>query len=388
MVKRTSLPQDHILPRRERKLVALVMEPSRLVRDEALARGWQMVNLFYSPLPEGIVPVGALCDALPDQSSIVQLRRLGLPVVRIGKLPHPDDDKVPAVLPDFVAEGFLAAEHFFERGFRNVGYFGRDPWSDAQALFEGFRQRSEELGMICHLHQLKENLKDSREERTKRKRSEFIRWIRNVPKPLGLLSQGDWIAAVQCTWSVEAGLDVPSDVAVLAGRSSDEICESTLPTLSCIAPDEKRRVMEACDLLEKMMAGASGPKDPIMIPPLGVIERESTNVLATPDRMVASALRYIWDHIDLDLSVEKVADEIGISSRQLARHFQKALGRTVTQELRRKRLEELKKLLRYTEMPIADLAPKVGFRSTTYLHHTFRDAFGMTPLQFRRRQKD
>jgi len=115
-----------------------------------------------------------------------------------------------------------------------------------------------------------------------------------------------------------------------------------------------------------------------------VVERESTNVLATPDRAVAAALRYMWDHLDLDLSVEQIAGEVGMSSRQLARRFQQALDRTPTEELLRKRLVEAKHLLRSTDFSIADLAPMVGFRSTTYLHRTFREAFGLTPAQWRR----
>ena len=108
-------------------------------------------------------------------------------------------------------------------------------------------------------------------------------------------------------------------------------------------------------------------------------------MLATPDRKVAAALRYMWDHLDLDLSVEQIVAEVGLSRRQLTRRFRNALGRTFTEELLRKRLEEAKHLLRSTDLPIADLAPLVGFHSTTYLHRTFRKAFSLTPAQYRRR---
>jgi len=385
----TSDHQNHIrnIPRRKRKLVALVLQPNRYINEEAQIRGWKIVNLFYSPLPEGVIPLGALADILPDKPSVLELLNLGIPVVRLGNLPHPDDLKIPAVLPDLSAQGALASDHFFERGFRDVGYFGRDPWSDAQELFEGFNRRANEQGMRCHLHRLKENPLSSEKERKKRKRQDFIAWLRAVPKPFGLLCPGEWIAAVQCTWAAQAGFDVPSDIAVLASGSSFEISESTMPTLSTIMLNEKGRIHAACDILDSMMAGACAPKSPIMIPPAGVIERESTNVLATPDRAVATALRYMWDHIDLDLSVESIGEAVGMSSRQLARHFKQALGRTITEELRRKRLHDLKVLLRSTNIPIAELAPMVGFRSTTYLHHTFREAFGITPLQYRRKTR-
>ena len=110
-------------------------------------------------------------------------------------------------------------------------------------------------------------------------------------------------------------------------------------------------------------------------------------MLATPDRDVAAALRYMWAHLERDLSVVDVAREVGMSSRQLARHFQAALGRTVSEEFLRKRLVEAKRLLRSTDYRIADLAPLVGFRSTSYLHSSFQKAFSMTPAKYRRARK-
>jgi len=255
----TANKQTKLVPRRPRVLVALALEADRQIRKEALARGWRMVNLFYSPLPEGVVPRGALVTELPDAERVLGLRELGVPVVRLGNLPHPDDDKVPAVLPDHTAEGALAAQHFFERGFRDVGYFGRDPWSDAKVLFEGFEARAEALGMACHLYQSKEGARgESQEAKTQRRRREFAAWLREVPKPLGLLASGDWLAAVYCAWTAQSGLDVPGDIAVLSTGVHLDICESSMPTISSLDLDHAGRVRAACDLLERMMAGGGG----------------------------------------------------------------------------------------------------------------------------------
>jgi LacI family transcriptional regulator len=185
-------------------------------------------------------------------------------------------------------------------------------------------------------------------------------------------------------WMRQAGLAIPNDVAVLVRGAHVDLCESSIPTLSSLVLDEETRTRAACDLLDRLMAGEPVPAAPIKIPPLGVVERESTNVLATADRVVAAALRYMWDHLDLDLSDESVAAAVGVSRRQLSRRFRSALGRSFTDELRRKRLDTLKELLRSTDLKVADLATKAGFRSATYLHRSFRKAFGMTPAKYRR----
>lgn len=374
------------IPRRERVTVALALDANRWIRAEAQARGWRLVHLWYwgFRLPEGIVPRGALVHNLPDDKHVETLLGQGCAVVRLGNLPHPDDALVPAVLPDHAAEGALAADHFYERGFQHVGYFGHDPWSDSRVLYEGFRERTEALGMDCHLYRAKRSEEDH-DAWAERKRREFVTWLRDVPKPFGLLACGDFHAAMNCAWAIQGGFGIPEDVAILSSGNSPDICESSMPTISSLDLDDEGRCRAACDLLDRLMAGEPAPTEPVMIAPKGIVERESTHVLATPDRDVAEALRYTWDHLDLDLSVQDVARVVGLSSRQLARRFHSALDRTFSEELLRKRLEEAKRLLRSTDHAIADLAPMVGFRSTSYLHRSFQKAFGMTPAQYRRR---
>jgi len=369
--------------KRAQTLIALAMPANLSLREEAMARGWRLVNLHYSDgvLPKGIVPSGALVSELPGSDIVKMLSRLGCKIVRYGNLPHPDDALLPAVLPDTFMQGHRAAEHFFERGFRSVGYFGHDPWADAQRLFEGFRERAETLGMACHLYQFQ----GARYRRNaKRKQHEFTAWLRTLPQPLGLLSPGDDLAARYCTWISQAKFAIPEDIAVLSRGSRPENCESTIPTISSFEPDEPQRMREACDLLARLMAGTPAPTEPILIPPGNITERESTNVLATPDRLVAAALRYLWDHYEEDLSVDDIAAVVDMSGRQLERRFRQALRRTVNQELRRKRLEEAKILLHRTDLAVADVAARVGFHSTTFFHRSFRSAFGQTPARYRR----
>ncbi len=376
--------------RRSRVTVALDVPANRWLREEARARGWRLAHLWYcgGELPAGVVPRGALVSRLPDDPEVQSLLRNGCAVVRLGNLPHPGDADVPCVLPDLPAEGRLAAEHFAERGFREVGYFGNDPWSNGQLRFEGFRRRSAELGMACRLLRFRMRYDESRTENQVRRQCTLTDWLRHVPKPFGLLAYEDEHAAMYCACLAQAGLDVPGEVAVLSIGNNVDVCVSAMPTISSLARDEKGRIHAACELLDRLMAGEPGPAEPVLIPPKGIVERESTDVLATPDRVVAVALRHLWDHLDdQELSVESLAREAGLSSRQLARRFREALGRTVNAEIRRKRLEEVTHLLRSTDLALFEIAPLAGFRSTAYLHRAFRAAFGTTPHRYRQARK-
>jgi transcriptional regulator GlxA family with amidase domain len=91
----------------------------------------------------------------------------------------------------------------------------------------------------------------------------------------------------------------------------------------------------------------------------------------------------MWDNLARDLSAEDVAHQMGLSHRQLTRRFRQALGRGINAEMRRKRLEEVARLLRSTKRTVADVASATGFHSSDYLHRTFRRAFHTTPRRYR-----
>lgn len=367
--------------------IALTIPASPLLLEEAKVRGWRLVYLWHwnNVLPERIKPDGALVSEFATAKLVRDLRKQGCACVRIGGLPHRDDDKLLAVLPDLKAQGALAAEHFAERGFRHVAFCGHKPWGDYHDMFTGFQRRAKALGMVCHLHRFERKLDQPSEEKTRNRRREFAEWLHTLPKPVGLLAPGDWPAARFCIDIAEAGLQVPDDVAVLAPGNKPDICQSCFPTISSIEQDNDGLLRTACDWLQRLMDGEKVPAMPVMVPPKGVIERESTNILATPDRVVAEAMRFMWDHLNHDFSVGQVADHAGLSASQLQRRFQNSLGRSVVQELLRKRLDEAKHLLRSTDLPIADIAPKLGFHSATYMHRAFRRSFGVTPAQYRRK---
>jgi len=370
----------------QRPIIGLALQMDPWLRAEASARGWRLLNLWQSGyfLAPGIRVQGVV-SATPLTEEIWSLVQEGVPVVRLGQMSGPDDGVIPAALFDMAAEGRLAAEHFFERGFRDVGFFGMDPWSDGQILFEGFRDRAKALGMNCHLFRMKQpSVAKARQHRQQEKQQAFSEWLSTVPKPIGLLALSGWFATSYCGWALQAGFAVPDDVAVVGAACDPSLCECSVPTITTIDRDEERRSRAACKLLAERMQEKTPSASPVWIQPQGITERESTNVLATRDRDVAIALRFMWSNLHENLSVEDVARKVKLSTRQLERRFHAELAHGISAEFQRRRLQELRRLLVATDIPIADLAPLLGFGSTSYLHRVFKDAFGTTPLKYRR----
>ena len=102
--------------------------------------GWHLVNLscFEGFLPSYINPQGVLDEHIAGASEVENLRAQGCPVVRLGRLPHPEDHLLPALLPDYATAGRLAATHLAERGFKELGYVGYHKNEVAEILLESF----------------------------------------------------------------------------------------------------------------------------------------------------------------------------------------------------------------------------------------------------------
>jgi LacI family transcriptional regulator len=312
---------------------------------------------------------------------------MGVTVVRLGEFPHPQDHEMPAVLPDIAAAGRLAADHFAEREFRHVAYIGHQPWKGAKTRYDGFRERAVERGCECHLLRLKEPkgpLSSARiTARDKRWRHEIVSWLKNLPKPVGLFLYNDTMAANICSWCLRAGIAVPEEVAIIGDGNDRYACRIAPVTLSSVDRNYAEYGRQAVRLLRRLVDGEPPPAGPIMIQPKRVIVRQSTNVLAVPDSVVALALRYMWDHFDLPLSVDDIAVEAGVCRRTLERRFRKHLNRSVNGVLQQKRLERCCQLLRTTDLTIPQIADAVGFRSKDHLHHIFRKTYHITLRQYR-----
>lgn len=375
--------------RRENPTLVLSLERNdemRAIVNEALKRGWIVLDLSLTgtDILSEHSPQVAVINSLPDSPLCRDLRAKGCHVVRMGRLPHPMDNVVPAILEDHVAEGQIAAEHFIERRFRSLAYCGSRPLGDFTPMFERFRDLAIQRGCTCNLLQLSTD-GDNRPnvDRYDRRLSQFRKWIRKVPKPLGLLTFSDHRAAMLAEMCREVGLHLPEEVAILGRGNNILRCECVPLTISSIAPNPERRGQIAIEILNQMLDNRPIPKSPVMIPPLGVMTRESTDVFASQDRLVGKALRYIWDNYDQDLPVEHIAARVGLSRRKLERAFRNELNCGVNMELRRKRLEVLCELLLASDEPIHALCRLTGFKSKDYLHRAFKKVYGMTPRQFR-----
>lgn len=351
---------------------------------------WRPIDLrtTVGVIPHGCEPIGAIVDLPADHDQIRPIMDLGCPIVRVGIMPHPLDHQVPAVICDLPAIGRLAADYFARRNFQHVAYVGRDPWGIAQVVFESFEQHAEQLGLVCHALRLS-NRASSEEMRAyhHRRAIETEQWLAGLPKPVGVLAPAPSLGAQLCIACAAAGLEIPEQVAILSAANQLPFCQTSPIPLSAVDRNDRAVGREAVSLLRRIVQGQAPSAAPIIIPPVGVVERQSTDVLAVPNPVVARALRFIWDHLDAKTSVDDIANVVGTSRRTLERAFRSTLGCSVHTERNRKRLEYCAGLLRTTDRNIEAIAAAAGFPSASSMYRAFQKRYHMSPGDFRKQSR-
>ncbi|HPS08375.1 MAG TPA: AraC family transcriptional regulator, partial [Kiritimatiellia bacterium] len=124
-----------------------------------------------------------------------------------------------------------------------------------------------------------------------------------------------------------------------------------------------------------------------LIDPVAIIERVSTDLVATSDRIAAAALTFIRQEACHGVGVPQVARGIGVSRSTLDSHFKQIIGRTVHEEIQRVQLNAARNLLVTTALSLEEIARRVGLCHAQYFSALFRRVCGQTPGQYRRRAR-
>lgn len=94
-------------------------------------------------------------------------------------------------------------------------------------------------------------------------------------------------------------------------------------------------------------------------------------------------VQYIRLHTNMPLTVQDVADAVGISRSHLSRRFKAELGFNLNAFIMRCKLEEAKSLLAFTDKSLSEISNYLCFSSQSYFTNAFRDKYHMTPKEYR-----
>ena len=99
---------------------------------------------------------------------------------------------------------------------------------------------------------------------------------------------------------------------------------------------------------------------------------------------VLNAVEYIKKNYSQKISLEEIAEQGGFNMNYFSELFKKETGKTFTAYVTDIRMEEAKKLLRDTEIPVYEVAESVGYRDSKFFSQQFVKNVGIKPVEYRK----
>ncbi len=289
---------------------------------------------------------------------------------------------VPGGYADPWAVGRLAAEHLMDRAFRRLCILVDRRHKHSWEICRGFMRRAAEASISCTVHDLPEEPYEQAAYWLRIERS-LIDLLGELTLPVGVFVETAPVARLMVQLAKSRKWRVPQDMAILCQHNLKAVV-SVPPQISSLEPNYERVGYEAAGLLDRLMAGDEPPPEPIFVPPSGIIARESTDYFAVDDEVVAAALQFVSGRLGKPLRLKQIASAVTVSPRLLQQRFRAGLGRSVSDEIRRLRLEAAKRMLAEPNLQIGEIATLCGFKNSDIMGQVFRRELGTTPRQYRK----
>jgi len=320
--------------------------------------------------------------SLRSTSSVRHVEGLKLPVVDVGNM-VPRFDWLARVATDDAARGRMAFEHLRDRGLTHFACYAPPIGRYSDVRPQAFADAVAAGGYECAMYEATRD--DAAGWLTNY--SNVRRWLATLPRPLGIFAADPYPARQLVEICSVESIRIPDEVAVLSGDDDDLLCNVASPQISAVELASHRIGATAAQKLARMMNGGATPKRPTLIPPLRVRARHSTDILAMADDEIADVLRFIRDRAPGGMTVADLLDAFPVSRRRLEQRFREELNRSPAEEIRRVRMAHVGRLLLDSDKPVAAIATETGFATPASLSQAFRQYFGTTPGEYRRRNR-
>lgn len=307
------------------------------------------------------------------------VKRVGVPAIELRSTRRAG--MFPFVGVDNELTGRMVADHFLDRGFRHYAVYALDTEEFFTTRRESFMEAVQARGFRCV--QFQQAGKSERPRQWELQQTRLARWLEGLPKPTGVLACTDQLGCWLLDACARAEIRVPDDIAVVGVENDEALTSLSSPPLSSVQLDGERIGYEAAMQLDNLMNGHAPKNHRTYIPPLAVVTRQSSDIIAVDDPLLAMALRIIRTQAEKGLTVDELLKQVPISRSSLERNCRKILGRTPNEEINHCRIARVCELLRETDLSLSVIADRTGFQSAQYLVCLFKKMRGLTPGQYR-----
>ncbi len=283
---------------------------------------------------------------------------------------------------DYYGTGVMAASFFIRKGYKAFAYYGFLDTVWMRERGEGFRDTVADHGYPVYVldddGQMSGGQWNFDAERVSR-------WLLDLPKPVALFACDDYYALQITEVCKMYNIDIPGDIAVLGVDNDNLLCNISDPSLSSIELDVENGGYEVGKLLHQFIEKKITAPVDVIIKPVRIVARGSTERFAVSDKYIGQVLDYIDENYRNPLSVDDLIRIIPYSRRVLEKKFKGETGMSVYQYIQQQRIDKFASLLIASHLPLVEAAANAGFTDYKNISRIFVKMKGMTPLQYRKR---
>lgn len=352
---------------------------------------WSLVMLDWKDLADSrkLKSFDGFIARVTDTSCAKAFASTGKPVVDV--LCHVDHTSFATCDQDAGSIGRLAVRHFMDHSFQQFAFFGHEgqPYSDRRRT--AFVKGLEAQGLGCDIYQTPKRLFEDfntriiREERymTDKESTDIRGWVSRLKKPVAVFCSNDLRAYQLASECQRMAIGIPDDVAILGVDNDELTCCFTSPEISSIDPDARAIGRAAAETLDVMMNGRTRNPPHVAIEAKRLVERGSTQIYTIDPPWLSQALVFIRTNVARRLTASDVFKHVGKSHSVVDDTFKRVLNTTVSAKIAKSRIDEAKRLLRQTALPLDRVSALSGFASVQYFTNSFTKALGQSPGAYR-----
>lgn len=358
------------------------------IRRFANARGWRLQvidgdissNQVANLLDFWEAP-GCIVEADGGDTKLRPGHFRGTPVVFLDHSPDIISEGASVVRHDSAQIARVAAKELLRLDFHDyalVGWFSHAYWTLDK--LEAFKSVLELHGKRVHVFGPEVGDRGGTTSLQRRLRA----WLRKLPKPCGVFGVNDYIAERALSAAAALGYEIPEELAFVGADNDELICETTRPSMTSVLPDFETTGHMAAELLAAKIDDPATPAALHVVPPLGIVRRQSTRLFKRSDADVQAAMELIRREAANGVKARDVLDTFPCSRRQAEIRFRSLTGHTVLEEIQDVRFARAMELLKTPGVAIGAIAGRSGWPSELVLERYARKRTGKTLSEIRK----
>lgn len=344
-------------------------------------------DFVHRPLQSSITRLDGIIADFDNPILAKELSHYDIPIVAVGgSYHHPEcyPTGIPYIATDNAALIKMAFEHLKAKGIRHFAFYGIPPlgfchWSEERRYaFEQIMLQQQYTPHIYLGYQTKcENWQEAQQK--------LNEWVLSLPRHTGIIAVTDARARHLLQTCEHLNIAVPDELCIIGIDNEELIQFFSRVSLSSVVQGTKNMGYHAAKTLHNLLQEKPIKQSPLLLPPLRVEARTSTDYRSIQDPLVIQAMHYIRMYACSGIRTEQVLDFVKTSRSNLEKRFKQELDCTIHEALYAEKLDKAKNLLISSTLSINEVAEASGYFSLQYFYSVFKKEHQCTPIEYQQR---